>query len=240
MKTIKRSLQVALCLSAFGLMSCKQPVQGDGNIIDKEIMLDNYNEIIVEGAKVDIIYEAKPDQPTYFSIETDNNLVPLIEVEVRNSQLKIDITEKIIPTRCKIRTNSPSLKYVENRGTSNIHLVGAIAGDEFKLDQRGVGEFRADNLVFAKSDFYLHGSGNIILGGESTNTKMEISGNGDIQAEGFKTRDLDCLIKGNGNITVDVTEKLSVEIKGYGNIVYLGTPEITKQEIKGTGIVRSK
>lgn len=240
MKIITRLLQVTLCFTLLILVSCKnKPVQGDGDVISKEIPVDIYNEIRVEGA-MDIIYEAKPDEAAYLRVEADDNIIPLLDIETKKNKLTIKVRESINPSRFLIYTNSPSLKYVENKGASNIHLTGAIAGDEFKLDQRGIGDFKADNLVFTKAEFYLRGSGNMTLGGDVSNSKMEISGNGDIKAENFKVKELNCSIKGNGDITVDVTDKLSVEIKGNGEVTYLGSPQITKQKINGSGVVKAK
>ena len=240
MKTINRLLQVTLCITLLSLVSCNsKPVKGDGDVISKEIPVEIYNEIRVEGA-MDIVYEAKPDEAAYLRVEADDNIIPLLDIETKKNKLNVKVRESISPSRFVIYTNSPSLKYVENKGASNIHLVGAIAGDEFKLDQRGIGEFKADNLVFTKAEFNLRGSGNMTIGGEATKTKMEISGNGNIEATNFTANELECFIKGNGSITVDVVDKLSVEIKGNGDIVYSGNPQITKQKIKGSGVVKAK
>lgn len=232
--------QFILCLTAITFLSCKdKSVKGDGNVISQEIPIEIYNEMRVEGA-IDIFYEAKPDEAAYLRVEADDNIIPLLDIQAKKNKLTIKVRESINPSRFVIYTNSPSLKYVENKGASNVYLVGAVAGDIFKIDQRGVGDFKADNLVFAKAEFFLRGAGNMQLSGQVIKGKMEISGNGDIEASGLLVDDLECHIKGNGNMDIHPVEKLSINIRGNGNIVYEGNPQITKQNIKGAGIVKVK
>jgi hypothetical protein len=240
MKHSVRLFQLLFCFSVMMFLSCKEKsVKGDGNVVKEEIPIEIYNEIRVEGA-MDIFYEAKPDEAAYLRVEADDNIIPLLDIQVSKNKLNIKVRESINPSRFVIYTNSPSLKYVENKGASTVHLVGSVAGDAFKIDQRGVGDFKADNLVFAKAEFFLRGAGNMELGGQIGKAKMEISGNGDIEAFALAADELECHIKGNGNMNIHPVEKLSVDIRGNGNVVYDGNPQITKQNIKGAGIVKVK
>lgn len=238
MKTTKifGALLVTVCLVLF--TSCESKIKGDGNIITEEFAIDAYNELKIEGS-VNVIYEAKPADPTYLRIETDANIMQELKVESKKNILVIAPRKKINPTRgVNVYTNSPSLKYVESKGSSDIHLQGAVAGDEFKLDQLGSGDFIADNLVFNVADFNLKGSGEMTMSGQVNKSKVDIAGNGDVKAFGLVVGSLDCIISGNGNVEVNVQQQLSIDIRGNGNIIYKGNPQITKQEIKGSGTVK--
>lgn len=229
-------------LSAFFLIllvfSCKEkPVKGDGNVIKHEIDIDIYNEIKVTGA-IDVIYEAKPDEAAFLEIEADDNIIPLIDIKVKGRTLHIQARESINPSRFIIYTNSPNLKYIETKGASRISLKGAIAGDKFKIDLKGIGDVTAENLVFEKAEFKLSGSANMTLGGQIHKAKFEIAGNGNIQASEMAVNEAECKIKGNGDVSLHAVEKLSIEISGNGNLAYRGNPQITKQKIKGSGSVK--
>lgn len=238
MKSIRLFSTLLFTTGVLLLTSCNSKVKGDGNIITEEIAIDNYNEIKLAGS-IDVIYEAKPGEPTYLRVESDSNIIPILKIESQQNVLRIEPRKDINPTRgVHVYTNSPSLKYIESKGSSDIHLQGAIAGDEFKLDQRGSGDFTADNLVFAVAEFNLQGSGDMKLAGKVDKAKIEISGNGDIKAFDMEANSMDCSIRGNGNLEVYASQQLSIEIRGNGNIVYKGTPQITKQEIKGSGSVK--
>ncbi len=238
MKKAIHTLVYICCVATLALTSCKgKAVQGDGNVISHEIPIEIYSEIKVEGA-IDIIYDAKPDEAAYLRIEADDNIIPLIDVKVKGRSLTIKARESINPSRFVVYTNSPSLKYVESKGASNIKLQGAIAGDELKIEMKGTGNFAADNLVYDKAEFQLRGAGNMEMAGQVHKVKMEISGTGDIKASDLAVNDMESNIKGSGNIEINVLDKLSIDIRGKGTIAYKGNPQITKQNIKGAGMVK--
>lgn len=239
MKVLKTSISVfSVCLILVSLFaSCNSSnVQGSGKISSNEIQVSNYNQIELD-ATINLVYEAKPDEPPYLKIEGDDNLIPIIEINVKNSKLEIKQKKNINPTQLAIYTNSPSLKSIDSRGVTEIHLKGAIAGDEFVYEQRGLGNLKADNLVFEKANFKMRGTGDITLAGQANKALYELAGNGNIRATEMKVTDLNCQLKGNGYMQVDAEGKLSVEIHGNGNIEYTGNAELVKQDIKGVGSV---
>ncbi|MDU1903502.1 MAG: head GIN domain-containing protein [Dysgonomonas sp.] len=237
---MKASLKVLLSITIISLffISCKEKtVQGDGNVIRHEIEVDIYNEIKVSGA-IDVVYEAKPDEAAFLEVEADDNIIPLIDIKVKGRTLHIQARESINPSRFIVYTNSPSLKYIETKGASKIKMLGAVAGDEFKLDLKGTGDFVAENLVFEKAEFKLNGSANMEVAGQVDKAKFEIAGNGNIKATDLSINDVECKIKGNGDLEVHAIEKMSIDISGRGNLSYKGNPQIKKQKIKGAGTVK--
>jgi len=225
------------------LVSCgnstnsKGTVRGDGNVIRHEIPVDIYNDIKVEGA-IDVVYVAKPDEAAYLEVEADDNIIPLIDIKVKGRTLNIKARESINPSRFTVYTNSPSLKYIESKGASNISLQGGIAGDELKIEMKGTGSLKADNVVYEKGEFKLQGAGNMEMGGQIHKAKYEITGTGNIHASELSVDELECRLKGNGNMEVNAVEKMSIEISGRGDVSYKGNPQITKQKIKGAGTVK--
>lgn len=219
------------------LTSCNEStIQGSGNITSKEIVVENYNEINLN-ATAKIIYEAKPDQPTYLKVEGDDNLIAYLEIKTKDSKLDISQKQNINPTSLVVYTNSPSLKSVTGKGVSDFYLKGSVAGDELNVVQEGIGNFTADNLVFAKAKFVLKGASDFVLGGQIGKAVYELSGNGNIRASQLVVNDLDCQLNGNGYMQVNADQKLSIDIKGNGSVEYKGNAEITKQNISGTGSI---
>ncbi len=236
MKTMIRTIAYICCMVA--LASCNSKgVQGDGNVVTHEIPVDIYSEIRVEGA-FDVIYEAKPDEAAYLRVEADDNIIPLVDIKTKGRSLNIKAKESINPSRFVVYTNSPSLKYVESKGASNVTLKGSIAGTELKVEMKGVGNFNAENIIYEKAEFKLQGANEIAVAGQCHKAKIELSGTGDIKAANLPVDELECNLKGSGNMEVNAIEKMSIEIKGKGTIAYKGNPQITKQNIKGAGAVK--
>lgn len=244
MKTIARIFPAICLLSFLCLISCKEStgsnrknINGDAVVEKHEIAIAIYNEIKVEGA-IDVIYEAQPDEAAFLEVEADESIIPLVDVKVKGKTLHIKARESINPSRFTVYTNSPSLKYIESKGASKVRLNGTIEGKDIKIELKGTGDFKAENLIYEKGEFKLEGSGDMEMGGEISKAKYEISGNGNMAATDMATTELECKIKGTGNMEVNATEKMSIEIGGNGNISYKGKPQITKQKIKGAGTVK--
>lgn len=219
------------------LTSCNsKTIQGSGNITNHQLAIENYNQIELE-ATLNLVYEAQPDQAPYLMIEGDDNLLPLIDVNVKNNKLEIKQKDNINPTKLTIYTNSPSLKSILSKGVADIHLKGPIAGDEFNCEQRGIGNLTADNLIFTRASFIIKGKSDFMLSGQIGSALYELSGNGNFRATGLQVNDLDCQLKGSGYMQVNAQNKLSVEIKGNGNIEYIGSAELVKQNINGVGTI---
>jgi putative autotransporter adhesin-like protein len=68
-------------------------------------------------------------------------------------------------------------------------------------------------------------------------SKIEIKGSGDVHGEGmFKTEDLELLIKGSGDIKLDVTSNnTSCSVKGSGDMQLNGKTNNLSCDIKGSG-----
>lgn len=245
MKTIVRTFSILYLLSLLCLISCKESTNsnktiiGDRVIEKQEITVSIYNEIKVEGA-IDVVYEAKPDEAAFLEVEADENIIPLVDIKVKGKTLHIKARESINPARFTVYTNSPNLKYIESKGASKVLLKGTIEGKDMKIELKGTGNLRAENLIYEKGEFKLEGSGDMEIGGEIAKAKYEISGNGNIDAPDMVVSDLECKIRGTGNMKVNPTEKMSIEIAGKGDITYKGNPQITKQKIKGSGTVKTQ
>lgn len=236
-------LTTVFILSALCILSCKKSGSGsemsnnNHEPVKQEIDINIYDEIKVEGA-IDVIYESKPDDAAFLEVEADKNIIPLVDIKVKGKTLHIKSKESINPGRLTVYTNSPILKYIESKGASRVSVRGTSEGKEIKIELKGTGNIDAENLIYEKGEIKLEGSGNMNLGGQVGKAKYEINGNGNISAEELTVNELECKIKGTGNMAVNAIEKMNIEISGKGDISYQGTPQITKQKIKGSGIVR--
>lgn len=60
------------------LCSCHiNKVSGDGNVVSKEIPIEDYDEIQIEGENIDLKYMQSGDAP-YLKVETDQNIMDML------------------------------------------------------------------------------------------------------------------------------------------------------------------
>jgi len=78
------------------------------------------------------------------------------------------------------------------------------------------------------------GSGDLNIKGSCDNSKMMVTGSGDIVSDNFLVRTANETISGSGNIHTYVVISLKAVISGSGNIYLKGNPLID-QTITGSG-----
>ena len=238
MKT--NSIIIILFIAIFGLTSCYnfplRCITGNGNVIQQYRNHDSFSQVISEGS-----FDVFIDYDSVFEIiiEGEENLLPYIETEVRNSKLYIEQREN----RCFntnhsiiIRITLPELTGVNLAGSGNI-ICDRVETEYLKIDLIGSGEIRA-NVLADYIEANLIGSGDIEIDGQAYQTDLSIPGSGNIKALGLSQQECEAEIAGSGNIYVTVSDYLDVRILGSGNLYYQGDPELSIQII-GSGNVIS-
>lgn len=235
MKSILYTFGIALVLT-FMLQSCSfNSVRGNGVIVEKDIKISDYKEIDFSGG-CNLVYEQKNDTPAYIRIETDENIYPLLIVEVKNDVLTIKSKENINPTKYNIYTNSSSLKGISSSGSIKAYLKGKLETSDLNISVSGSGNITADSLLCNSFYSQISGSGDIVLKGKTGTITSKISGSGKLNAMEMVADSVTCSVSGSGNFSVIANNYLKVNISGSGEVRYKGEPKID-QSISGSGKV---
>lgn len=175
------------------------------------------------------------------TIETDDNLLPLIETVVEDGALKIR------PMRKNVNLQTRTLKIVVQARTIE------------RLGLAGSGSIEADTLRAPKLQFDIGGSGSIAVKGiEAETVAVSVGGSGDLKAGAGTARKLSVSIGGSGDVdlgqvqsdtvsvsvagsgeaTVWAREALSMTIAGSGDVNYYGDPKLSKSVVGSGGARR--
>ena len=245
-KTYRRSsimkivvLAVLIGILAVAAVSCKWTigvVRGSGDIVSEEREVSGFDEIQFTGIGNLIIEQGDEEA---LVVEADDNIIGLIETEVRGDELHIGFKRgvNVVPTnKVKFYLTVKELDRIDLSG------VGDIDCDEFETDDikfhiSGSGDI--DFEIIAESiETSVSGLGDINLAGEVDFHKVQISGSGKYDAEELVSKDCEIKISGLGSATVNASDDLDIEINGAGNVYYKGDPHIS-QHISGLGRVKS-
>lgn len=191
-------------------------VRGSGTIVTEDRDVVGFSEVDLRGSG-DVTITVGTNES--LTIETDDNLLPLISTEVRGSSLVIENDRSISPS------------------TPIVYRIEAIDFDGVSV--AGSADVVAPNIDCGTFSVSIAGSGSLDLDGGCTMLDVEIAGSGDLDAEGLSVERADVSIAGAGDVVVDASDELQVSIAGSGNVVYLGDPE-TDVDIQGSGAVRSR
>ncbi len=188
-------------------------VKGSGKLATEIRDLEDFNSIQIKGSSdLDITI----GESFSVTVETDDNLLELLETEVRHGTLYVDFADGYsVNTRIgsRLEITMPDLEELNLKGASDIRASG-LNGKELSIS--------------------IFGSGDVTLSGEVEDLEVDIRGSGDIDAKKLVAREAYISIKGSGDVGVAVDDFLDADIKGSGDITYYGDPKV-KKRVWGSG-----
>ncbi|MBN1211176.1 MAG: DUF2807 domain-containing protein [candidate division Zixibacteria bacterium] len=190
-------------------------IEGSGDLITEERDVREFNEIKTSGS-FDIFVEVGPERS--LKITFDDNLIDIIETEVRGKTLRIGSEESFSSHHvCKVEITVPELEAVSLSGSGNVEVIN-LKGDVFESS--------------------ISGSGNVKVTGEVREVELEISGSGEIEAEDLIADDAYVKISGSGDVRVYARESLEGRVSGSGSIYYSGNPQSLSTNVSGSGRIK--
>lgn len=232
-------------------------VQGSGEIVSEKRELPAFTGININNdADVAVTYGTAQS----VEISTDDNILPLITMQVSNGVLKIDSKESYSTSHgVKVTITVPTLESIEIDGSGDVVVQNAqlenLPVTNFRIDIDGSGNVQIPSMNAATISMDIEGSGNVQIPSlEATNVSVEVEGSGDIsiagnggtltvelegsgniKAEEFQTLNSIVKVEGSGDVRVNATESLDAHISGSGDVYYRGNPRAVKTGVTGSG-----
>src|SRR5476649_157804 len=243
-RPLMRASALAACLLACALPAANalafgwggDRVEGNGHITRQSHELGHFSALATSiGGNV----EVRIGDSESITIETDDNLQPLIEAVVENGTLRIR------PQKKDLQLDTRTLRIVvQARGLERIAVGGSgsvdaahLRGRKLDFDIGGSGSIDARDLQSDVVAIALGGSGNMKAGGRADHLQVSIGGSGKVQAGQLAVHDASVSIGGSGQATVNALQTLSVSVAGSGDVGYYGNPQVSKNVI-GSGAVK--
>lgn len=237
-------LKIALLMVLVGVLaitaaSCKWTigvVRGSGDMENEEREVSGFDEIQFTGIGNLIIEQGDKEA---LVVEADDNIIGLIETEVRGDVLHIGFKRgvNIVPTsRIKFHLTVKDLNRIDLSGLGDIDC-DKFETDSLKFNISGSGNIDFE-IVAESIETNVSGLGDINLSGKVDSHKIQISGSGKYDAEELESKDCEVELTGLGSATVNVSGDLKIDINGVGNVYYKGDPHVS-QHISGLGRIKS-
>ena len=214
----------------------KETVKGSGEVITEERQLSEFKTIRLKGVGRVILTQGQPHAVT---VETDDNIMPLIEAEIQNDQLIISQGNyNLRPTKLDFNITVAHLKGIAISGAGEVIGKSRFVSEDFTARISGSGDMDLE-LDVANLETDISGSGSMNLSGQADRHDAKISGSGKIDAFDMQTKNVSLKISGSGDCKVNATEILHARISGSGDVFYKGHPHITSK-ISGSGSLESQ
>jgi hypothetical protein len=209
-------------------------VQGSGNIKTETRAVGHFNGVAM-GLPGHL--ELRIGNTEGVTIETDDNLLPLIETVIENGTLKIR------PSRRNLNIESRRLNIVvQAKGIDNLSLggSGSIDADPLRaarvhIDLGGSGSINIKGIESESLSVSVGGSGDLkVGGGAAPKLSVSVAGSGDVDMGRLQSIDASVNVAGSGEAKIAVRDRLNVTIAGSGDVNYYGDPKVSKTVV-GSG-----
>lgn len=236
MRTAVRLPLIVLAWWALAL-SCQAAtnVRGSGALATEKRSLPEFERVQLScSGDVDI----RQGEAHLVEITTDDNVLPLIETEVRGDALRIAVARGVRDvTSLDVRVTMPVVRGLSVSGAGDVRGSQRIIADDLDLSVSGAGSIRLD-FTARNVHTTISGAGDIVLSGDCDSHTVVVSGAGDVNAFGLVAKRADATISGAGDCEIRVLEELRAAVSGAGDIRYKGDP-LVKQRVSGAGSVRA-
>ncbi len=163
--------------------------------------------------------EVTCQKPASFEIETDDNILPLIQTEVRDGVLRVSTTQSYHSSGgIALRITLPNLASIKSTGAGKFR-VADVKNDSFAIDSTGAATVTAS--------------------GQSKALKLSSTGAGKIDAHNLRADKAEVRVTGAAGVEVNVNDELDVTVSGAGRVIYSGNPKVNKH-VSGAGQVTKK
>jgi hypothetical protein len=244
---MKKTIQTLLCsalvfsLSANAQWSSKSRIKGNGKVVTEKRTTISYDEIKI-GGSIDV--ELIAGKEGNITIKGEENLLPLITIEVKDNILNITPKKN---TNIGSSPGKTIIVTVPFESISNVSLGGSgsvlgkstIKAERFSTKLSGSGDIVL-TIEAATVISSISGSGDVTLKGQATYHESKLSGSGDISAFDLAVLDGNATITGSGTIRINCSNSLIARISGSGDIEYKGDPKNKDTKVTGSGRISKK
>lgn len=228
---------VALAASPLSWLSGGERIQGSGKIVQQTRQLGHFSGL---ATSVSGDIEVRTGSTESITIETDDNILPLLETVVENGTLRIrpvKRNQQLETRRMKMVLQVRSLDRISVAGSGSVS-ADQLRGERVQLDIGGSGSINLRQLDSQSVAVAVGGSGDLrVNGGKTERLQVSIGGSGEVQAGKLGAREVSVSIGGSGQATVWATQALSVSVAGSGDVEYYGDPQVSKN-VLGSGSVK--
>jgi hypothetical protein len=238
-KNISTLFIFALLMFSINSNAQFKKVKGSGKIITETRTVAEFNKIIVSGAFHVQLIEGKEGTIT---VEASDNLMNVIETEVKNGVLKIKTKKLTNITNYKTINITVAVEAIEAitlSGSGSVITTKTLKSAGLTLIVSGSGNMNL-NVTTTNLITNVSGSGNVKLAGESDVFSCAVSGSGNINGLALHANITNAKISGSGNVKIHAINQIHAKTSGSGNVIYTGDPTIVKLQSSGSGSIHKK
>ena len=203
---------------------------------DGEFIVDDFsvlkisglvNVVLIQGNTPKVTFDINPEIQDEFQLSTENGVLNIGFGQEAFAKKRDNI----------VYVTFTDLKELRFSGVGDVSSKGDIKLDELLCKISGVGDIALD-IDCNKLDVKFSGVGNVKVEGEGDSANYAWSGIGNLEASNMKSKDVSLSLSGMGDAELHATESLKVNLTGFGDVKYTGSPKTTELNTPGSGDIK--
>jgi len=238
---MKFFLSLAVLMS-FCLSSCfltDERVEGNGNIKTENRTVGSFSSIDV-GGNINVYITQGAAAPV--RIETDENLLPLVEITTKGNRLVVRPRDdyNLDPSReIDVYVSSDHFSYIGVSGASHVYGQSKITSSEkMKVEATGASGVEID-LNAPVIETHISGASSAQLRGETKDLVLEGSGASSLKCFDLKAENVEVKISGASEAQTFASVKLDARASGASHVKYKGSPTVNSNTSGASGVSKA-
>lgn len=220
-----------------GSVAFSQQLRGDGKLLREERTLHSFDKIHIDGTFFIILYQSEEES---VSIEADGNLLPYINTEVNQGELRVSFEQGVNLSQFKKMNVTIHLKDLHKlylKGENIVKSEGQLILNHLDIIKKGSGTLDL-NLSCETLTTKAYNSGSLILVGATHKVEIFNMSKGKIYAKKLIGQYSSIQVTGTGNVTAHAEEEIDIFVTGTGSLLYTGEPKVSRYFVTGKGKVK--
>lgn len=213
-------------------------VLGSGTVVTQQRPVSPFASLRLGGS---VAVELRQGEQAMVQVEIDDNLQPLVELEWRDTELRITEKKRLKPTRQRIVVITPTLNSIE-LGGSAVLRAEAWSAPRLTVKGGGSGVVKLQGVQLQTLFAELGGSSMLLLEAAPEATLATLTavlgGSSGLRAGALPAREVTLQVGGSAQATVWALQRLKAAASGAGGVRYRGTPQ-TDLSRSGAATIRA-
>jgi len=234
------AIAVVLLTTSSRCVNFSNGITPSKNYITRDFKVSGFDNLDLNTV-ADIQYTQSTDGSTSLQIYGSDNIVELVNVDVRDNTLVINMKKKNVnKADLKINISSPNMQNIKISGVGNFTINDKLETTNLKLKNEGVGSIKINNLSCQELDLVTEGVGDVYIQGKAEKASLISQGVGDIKASDLESKSVTAASNGVGSISCYATQSIHARVNGVGSISYKGNPSEKDLKKNGVGSIKQK
>lgn len=212
--------------------------KGKGELVAEARTLPPGIQEIVVGNGIQLNFTTSP--ASFFEVQAQSNLLPLIKTELVGSTLVIKLSASLLTDKgIQLTVPIGEIRTITAKEGAYVRLSPDLNLKTLRLVMQsgsdGVCDGQLENL-----DCLVMGGSELTLAGAADKTDLVVKGGSTLRGDSFKTQTGDITVLGASECAIGVQETLSARVENESTLYYYGVPRILSQETKLNGKIKKK